>query len=219
MLKLAYFDNNFESPCLFHESLKKDFYIVSEKSSLNYPNVINNGPYDAIVLAMELNELDGLQLYEKIKSHINYNGCPIIFMAEDDADTVTLFGLQFGADDVVSRHWSPEIKAERIRQRVYRYVRDCIHQLSNLRIDKKRFKVTVNNEHIELSVTEFKLACCLISRYPNTTEFSEIFDVVWGEEMDEKNLHTHLSNLRKKLKGWNLSFKILNGKKIGIIAD
>lgn len=219
MLKLAYFDDDREMLKAFQTNLNKDFHVVTEESSINYPNVLERGPFDAIVIDLEMPNLDGFQLYEKILSHTDYNGCPIIFMTEDETDKTTLFALQLGAEDVIHRHWSPEIQAERIRQRVLRYLRDHIYQLDNLRVDKKRYKVTLDNRHIELSLTEFKLVCSLVSQYPTPAEFADIFQAVWGTEMDEKNLHTHLSNLRKKLKGWTLNFKTAGGRKIGIVQS
>lgn len=216
MFKLAYFDQNQETSNYFYESLKKDFQLIGEVQPRLYEKVLSQGPYDAIVISMELEGMDGLRLFEKIKTHSDYNGCPLIFVTDDESDNVTLFGLQFGADDVIYRGWSPDIKAERVRQKVFRYFKDYIYQLDNLRIDKKRYKVTINDQHVDLSLTEFKLLSCMVSRYPDPTGFTEIYKNVWGTEMDEKNLHTHLSNLRKKIKGWSLNLKTTFGKKIMI---
>jgi DNA-binding response OmpR family regulator len=217
MLKLAYFDDDRELLKQFQDNLDRDFEVVIEDKAINYPSVLERGPFDAIIIDLEMPLIDGFKLFEKILLHADYNGCPIIFMTEDETDQTTLSALKLGAEDVIHRHWSPDIQAERIKQKVNRYMRDHIYQLANLRIDKKRYKVTLDNRHIELSLIEFKLVCSLVSRYPRSADFSDVFKAVWGTEMDDKNLHTHLSNLRKKLKGWTLSFKTAGGRKIGIV--
>ncbi len=219
MLKLAYFHNDKNTLESFHQDLNKDFLVVPEELSSNYAEVLEQGPYDAIIIDIEMPRIDGFQLFEKITNHGHYNGCPVIFMTDDSSDKTTLFALQLGAEDVIHRRWSPEIRAERIRQRVKRYIKEYIYQIGNLRIDKKRYKVTVDNQHIILSITEFKLLCSLVSMYPAPIPFSDVMSTVWGDDMDEKNLHTHQSNLRKKLKGWHKTFKAIGGRQIGIVSN
>ena len=218
MLKLAYFDDDLSMLELFRENLSRDFHIVTERIATNYSAVLAKGPFDAIVIDIDMPVLDGIQLHDKILAHPDYNGCPVIFLTNDDSDNTVLFALKQGAEDVIHRKWSPEIMAERIRQKVNRYFKEYIFQLGDLRLDKKRYKVTLENNNIELSLTEFKLLNCLMSVHPEVVGFSEVFQTVWSQEMDEKNLHTHLSNLRKKLKGWAYTFKTVSGKKIGIIG-
>lgn len=219
MLKLAYFDDEKNILEQFTKHLITDFEVVVETVPYRYVDVLSSGHFDAIIIGMEMTDLDGIQLFEKVIHHSDYNGCPILFLTDDAQDNAILFGLQLGAEDVILRSWSPEIQAERVKQRVQRYIKQYIFQLNNLRVDKKRFKVTLNNNHIELSLTEFKLVCCLVSHYPNPAAFADIFVAVWGSDMDDKNLHTHLSNLRKKLRGWSLNFKTAGGRKVGIVAS
>lgn len=219
MIKLAYFD---EAPkrCLeFSNNLKNDFSIITETNPLAYSKVLSEGPLDAIIIDMDMPTLDGFQLFEKIQDHIHYNGCPIIFMTDDDSDRTTLFALQMGAEEVIHHEWSAEIVAERVNQRIQRYLKNYIYQLGNLRIDKKRYKVTLNNKHVELSLTEFKLVCLIISKHPGLIDFDELVEAVWASEVDEKNLHTHMSNLRKKLRDWTLTFKTQEERKIGVVSQ
>ncbi|MDA8213058.1 MAG: response regulator transcription factor [Clostridia bacterium] len=167
---------------------------------------------ELVILDVLLPELDGLEVCRQLRKETN---CPIIFLSCKGLEMDKVLGLAIGADDYVTKPFSPSellarVKAQLRRSRV-------LHQGSipakpedspcqvlkfpALEIDFRSHEVKFHNKPVSLSAKEFQLLA-LLARNPNqvlTTE--QIFDRIWGYDHngDTRTVMVHIRNLRKKV--------------------
>ncbi|MFY7994030.1 MAG: response regulator transcription factor [Bacteriovoracaceae bacterium] len=203
-MRLAVFDDEQENILTFKQDFSQDFNLVFEESSLNYEDVLKQGPFDAIVIDIHMPYLDGFKLFEKIQSHSSYNGCPLIYCTSDRTDSTNLDALKMGAADVINRFWSKEIIKERIIQQITKSNKKNILELRGLKLNLEEMRVELNGIHQELTLTQFKILKTVLKSYPHSVPTEQLVKAVWDNEQQSaiKSLATHLSNLRSRLPGW-----------------
>ena len=163
-------------------------------------------PFDLIVLDLMLPGIDGLEVAKKLKSKPDTRHIPIIMLTAkgEEADIVT--GLELGADDYVTKPFSPRILLARvkavIRRKMLEEVDDSsIIQIYELEIDPGKRKVLAKGSHVELTFTEFQVLY-LLARRPGWvfTRF-KIVDLIRGDDypVTDRSVDVQIVGLRKKL--------------------
>lgn len=205
-MRVAVFDDEVDNIKVFKENFSQDFDFVFEDSSLNYEDILKQGPFDAIVIDIHMPYLDGFKLFEKIQLSSFYNGCPLIYCTSDRTDSTNLGALKMGADDVINRFWSKDIIRERIFQQIMKYKRRNSLELHGLKVDLENMKVMLKEKLVELTFTQFKILTAVLKNHPHSVPKEQLVKIVWDTEHESviKSLATHLSNLRARLEGWNL---------------
>jgi two-component system phosphate regulon response regulator PhoB len=125
-------------------------------------------------------------------------------VASGDADIVA--GLELGAEDYVTKPFSPRVLVARVR-RLLRRVREAkreaegILRRGDLVIDPERFEVRVAGRPVELTATEFAVLLALARRPGWVLRRSQIIDLVKGEDypVTERAVDVHIANIRRKL--------------------
>lgn len=203
-MRVAVFDDEVDNIQVFKQNFSQDFEFVFEDSSLNYEDILKQGPFDAIIIDIHMPYLDGFKLFEKIKSHSLYNGCPLIYCTSDRTNSTNLDALKMGADDVINRFWSKEIIRERIIQQITKYKKKNILELHGLKVDLEQMRVELHGKHLELTFTQFKILTTILKNYPHSVPTEQLVRTVWDNDHLSviKSLATHLSNLRSRLPGW-----------------
>ena len=163
-------------------------------------------PFDLIVLDLMLPGIDGLEVAKKLKSKPDTRHIPIIMLTAkgEEADIVT--GLELGADDYVTKPFSPRILLARvkavIRRKMLEEVDDSsIIQIYELEIDPGKRKVLAKGLYVELTFTEFQILY-LLARRPGWvfTRF-KIVDLIRGDDypVTDRSVDVQIVGLRKKL--------------------
>lgn len=160
---------------------------------------------DYIILDIMLPDMDGIDVCREIRRR---NNIPILILSARGSDTDKVLGLGFGADDYMTKPFSLSELLARINAHFRRYdslstERDLTHllRLSNLEIDKKAYKVTLNGNEVSLSAKEFDLLFYLASHKNQVFSKSQLLDAIWGyaEYGDENTVTVYIRRLREKI--------------------
>jgi two-component system phosphate regulon response regulator PhoB len=192
---------------LVRYNLARDGYrVVCAASGEQALNKAGSEPFDLILLDLMLPGIDGLEVAKKLKNKPETRHIPIIMLTAkgEEADIVT--GLELGADDYVTKPFSPRILVARVKAVIRRNLQEevddsSIIQIYELEIDPGKRKVLAKGLHVELTFTEFQILY-LLARRPGWvfTRF-KIVDSVRGDDypVTDRSVDVQIVGLRKKL--------------------
>jgi len=158
-----------------------------------------------IVLDLMLPEVDGLEVCKILRRDPNTATIPIIMLTARAAEMDRVLGLELGADDYVTKPFSPRELLLRIKKLLVRTQssEDTSAELrmGELTLDVGRHEVTVAGEPLVLTATEFKLLEILIRRRGRVQTRDRLLQDVWGYDnpIDSRTVDTHMRRLREKL--------------------
>jgi two-component system, OmpR family, alkaline phosphatase synthesis response regulator PhoP len=160
---------------------------------------------DLVVLDLMLPELDGLMVCQAMRSDPRTAAVPIIMVTArgDEADRIT--GLELGADDYVTKPFSPKELAARVSALLRRMQRtgppSAILHYGPIRIDADRHTVTVNDEEVRLTAKEFLLLQYLLQHRGRVLSRDLLLTDVWGYQYTggTRTVDVHIRRLREKL--------------------
>ncbi len=174
--------------------------------------------FDLVVLDLMLPGLDGLEVAKTLKSDPKTRSIPIVMLTAkgEDADVVT--GLELGADDYVTKPFSPRVLVARVKavlRRQGRAVVDDAQVLSihGIEIDPGRRSVTAGGKPIDLTFTEFQLLHVLARRPGWVFTRAQIVDSVRGSDypVTDRSVDVQVVGLRKKLGDHGRSIETVRG--------
>jgi two-component system alkaline phosphatase synthesis response regulator PhoP len=160
---------------------------------------------DLIILDLMLPGIDGLEVCKKLKSDVKTEQIPVVMLTAkgDESDIVT--GLELGAEDYVTKPFSPKILIARVRRILHRAVsRDLeksIIRKRDLTIDPGRREVLVKGKPVDLTFTEFNILYALVKRPGLVFTRYQIIDAVHGDNylVTDRAVDVQIVSLRKKL--------------------
>jgi two-component system phosphate regulon response regulator PhoB len=161
---------------------------------------------DVIVLDLMLPGIDGFEVCKILKSDADLSHVPIIMLTAkgEDADQVT--GLELGADDYVTKPFSPRVLTARIRTALRRRSQKPASEeetinIGDINISPGRHQVAVQDEPVDLTHTEFRLLYFLAKRPGWVFSRDQIIDEVHGSDyaVTDRSVDVLVSGLRKKL--------------------
>jgi two-component system alkaline phosphatase synthesis response regulator PhoP len=161
---------------------------------------------DLIVLDLMLPGIDGLEVTRRLENDPNTKHLPIVMLTAkgEEADIVT--GLELGADDYVTKPFSPRILVARVRAVLRRKVKESpgdtsVIRIHDLIIDPRRHEVLVNGEPVKLTFTEFGILNYMARRPGWVFTRFQIVDAVKGEDypVTDRSVDVQIVGLRKKL--------------------
>jgi two-component system phosphate regulon response regulator PhoB len=160
---------------------------------------------DLIVLDLMLPEIDGLEVCKILRRDPATVAIPILMLTAKAAEMDRVLGLELGADDYVTKPYSPRELVLRIRKLLKRlkaadeageHIR-----LGVLEIDIPRHSAMVENKPVTLTATEFNLLALLAKRRGRVQTRERLLQDVWGYEtaIDTRTVDTHMRRLREKV--------------------
>ncbi len=159
---------------------------------------------DLIILDIMLPGMDGLSLYAQMKEGDSAAHIPVLFLTAKAQLEDRLAGLQLGADDYMTKPFSPKELVLRVRNILARS-RSAATQLiirkGPLLLDKNSLRASANGENIDLTTTEFKLLAYLMERENKLQDRYELQKEIFGyaDTTQSRALDTHIKRLRQKL--------------------
>jgi two-component system alkaline phosphatase synthesis response regulator PhoP len=187
---------------LAHEGFK----IVQADSGEDGLNKAKANNPDLILLDLMLPGMNGLDVCRIIKSDDEMRSIPVIMLTARDEDVDIITGLEVGADDYITKPFSPRVLIARIRAMLRRHIKtekvgsEPI-RFGELNVDPKRHQVTVDNKPIQLTLTEFQLLMLLIRRPGWVFSRSQLIDDLreGHHVITDRAIDVQIANLRKKL--------------------
>ena len=157
-----------------------------------------------IILDLMLPRLDGMEVCRALRAE---SSVPIIMLTALVEEDDRLAGLDLGADDYVTKPFSPRELAARVRAVLRRSDRDALEagpqvfSAGSIQIDLRRRSVSVADSEIKLTPTEFRTLALLVREPGRTFSRDQIIDKVFGYDFDgfDRTVDAHVSSLRRKL--------------------
>ena len=159
---------------------------------------------DLIILDWMLPGMSGIEFARKLKSDELSKAIPIIMLTARGEEADKVRGLEVGADDYVTKPFSPRELNARIkavlRRRAPQMTDDPI-EVSGLRLDPMTHRVSGNGATLDLGPTEFRLLHYLMSNPERVHSRSQVLDRVWGDRVfvEDRTVDVHIRRLRRAL--------------------
>lgn len=158
-----------------------------------------------VLLDIMMPELDGLATTIKIRREMNI---PIIILSAKSEDTDKITGLNFGADDYVTKPFNPLELMARVKSQVRRYTslgsmagRSGILKTGNLELDPETRELRVDGEPVKLTATEYGIVLFLMRNMGRVLSIEQIYQHVWNEPSysAENTVPVHIRRIREKI--------------------
>ena len=162
---------------------------------------------DVVLLDLMLPGMDGLEVCRRLRAEDTGTDLPVIMLTAKGEETDVVLGLEMGADDYITKPFSPREVLARVRALLRRKERDKSSQerkriqVHDLALDSERFEVTLGDEPLNLTRAEFRLLWALCSRPGRVFTRDELVDrITAGESLIiDRNVDVHISAIRRKL--------------------
>jgi len=163
------------------------------------------GIYDIILVDLMLPNTNGYEIIQEIRKKLEI---PIIVVSARNEDIDKIRGLGFGADDYLTKPFSPAELAARVKSHIKRYERLMGKKVPNeiinhkgLEINTAAHRVYINGKEIQMTTKEYDFLLYLASNPNIVLSKEQIFDTIWGEEYygDTATVAVHIQKIRKKI--------------------
>ncbi|SET37238.1 DNA-binding response regulator, OmpR family, contains REC and winged-helix (wHTH) domain [Natronincola peptidivorans] len=165
-----------------------------------------NQEYDLIILDLMLPKIDGFEICRQIRREKNI---PILMVSAKKEDIDKIRGLGLGADDYMTKPFSPSELVARVKAHISRYERLTGNKQENsdeievkgLMIDKSSRRVFINGKEVILTTKEFDLLVFLASNPNRVFKKEELFEKLWGldSQGDISTVTVHIRKIREKI--------------------
>ncbi len=161
--------------------------------------------FDLVILDIMLPGMDGFQVCNEIR---NVKDIPILMVSAKKEDIDKIRGLGFGADDYITKPFSPGELVARVKAHLTRYERlvggatkNRIIEIRGLKIDQDARKVFLNDEEKQLTAREYDMLLYFVQNPNKAIPKKELFSAVWGMESfgDISTVTVHINKLRDKI--------------------
>ncbi len=159
---------------------------------------------DMVILDLMMPGLDGLEVCRELRSDPTTRGLPIIMLTARAAEADRVVGLELGADDYVTKPFSPRELVARVKAVLRRTAgREETQQIrcGDLVIDAERHEVSCAGKRVDLTATEFKILQYLASRAGRVASRDNIIDAALSRDaaIFDRTIDVHITSIRKKL--------------------
>jgi phosphate regulon transcriptional regulator PhoB len=159
---------------------------------------------DVVVLDIMLPGMSGFEVCQKLRKNPECREMAVLMLTARGETPERVKGLEVGADDYVTKPFSPKelvLRVKAVLRRLRAAGRGEMIEFEGLRIDKSTFEVRVDGQRLELTATEFKLLTILVERRGRVQTRERLLYDVWGynNAIDTRTVDTHVRRLREKL--------------------
>jgi len=181
--------------------------------------IIRQSAIDLIVLDLMLPGMDGLEVTKLLKRDEKKFNIPIIMLTAKGEESDIVTGLELGADDYLSKPFSPKILIARIRTILRRnkkkmyFNKDVIKLEGGMVIDFAKYLVSIDGDGVNLTLSEFDLLSFLARKKGWVFTRGQIVDAIRGENyaVTERSVDVIITGLRKKLKKYAFVIETVRG--------
>lgn len=187
---------------------KEGYQITTAADGENAYETASTQAFDFIILDIMLPLMDGIEVTRKLRQ--DKNDTPILLLTAKDESIDRILGLEIGADDYLTKPFSPReviarMKAifRRIEPRGIKDSEQPTEMLTagEIHCDLANFQVTINDDPIELTPKEFELLAYFMKRKGRVIDRDTLLDRIWHFDFDGQNriVDVHISHLREKI--------------------
>ncbi len=164
--------------------------------------VVDESQPNLVILDLGLPGMDGLDVCRELRKK---SDLPIIILTARGEESDKLIGLELGADDYITKPFSPKELVARVRAVLRRMEKSTsneeIFQVGKVRVDVLKMRLTIDDSAIELTPTEFELLLTLARQPGRIFTRSQLLDAIHGVSFDsyERAIDAHIKNIRRKI--------------------
>lgn len=188
----------------FH--LEKEGYVTLEaKDGEEALSMAKQEIPDLIVLDLMLPKISGLDVCKKLKSDVKTAGIPIVMLTAKQDEIDMILGLEMGADDYISKPFSPRNLLARVKAVLRRTIKGANNQgeltFGNLRMNFEQYEVWLNDTKLYFTLKEFDLLKFFVTNVDKIFSRDQLLEKVWGYDYygDTRTVDVHVRHLRAKL--------------------
>jgi two-component system alkaline phosphatase synthesis response regulator PhoP len=191
---------------LVRYNLEKDGYqLLASGDGVTGLAQIRKAPPDLLILDLMLPKLSGLEICKEIRKDTSLNRLPILILTAKGEEADRVVGLELGADDYVTKPFSPRELVARVKALLRRSEpgapAEKLLEIGVLRIDPAAYRVTRGGKPVAMSTLEFRLLYFLAARPNRVFTRDQLLDAVWGTErfVTPRSVDVYVRRLREKI--------------------
>ena len=201
-------------------TLLRDGYEVVEAETAEVAlEKIDNSLPDLVLVDWMLPGMDGIDLAKRLRRDELTAHLPIVMLTARGEEADKLQSFAGGIDDYITKPFSPRELLARLKALLRRSGRpkNNLIQASGICLDLNSYRITINDQEIQISPTEYKLLEVLMRNPNRAFERSQLLDRVWGRKVyvEERTVDVHMLRLRKILKPYGLDATLQTVRGIG----
>ena len=192
-----------DSTCIYLQAA--GYGILKAYDGLSALDMLTENEVDLLILDIMMPEMDGISTLLKVRESRNI---PVILLSAKSEDADKVLGLTAGADDYITKPFSPTELAARVKSQLRRCTvlggavpeKEKI-RIDGLEIDTKAKQVTVDGEAVKLTKIEYKILELLCKNRGRVFSADEIYTKVWNEDsfMSDNTVAVHVRHIREKI--------------------
>ena len=184
---------------------KEGFEATTSPDGEDALRLIKKDKFNLIILDLMLPGIQGMELCKILKSSDKSANVPIIMLTAKDDELDKVLGLEMGADDYITKPFSPRELLARIRAVLRRAeetpLSDKILKIGDIEINADTYQVRKRGKPVNLSVTEFKLLFYLVQKRGRIFNRDMLLNAVWDDEsfVEPRTVDVHIRRLRTQI--------------------
>ena len=190
--------------------LKSQGYVVFQPADgLEGLKALEENEIDLAIVDVMMPKMDGITMTAKLREKYDF---PVIFLSAKSEEVDKILGLNMGADDYITKPFTPMELLARVNSHLRRYHRFLdrlsskqaenprIHRLGGLEVNEETVEVMVDDKPVKVTPIEFKILLLLIQNPGRVFPAEEIYERVWNERaINTDTVMVHIRNLREKI--------------------
>jgi DNA-binding response OmpR family regulator len=190
---------------LKHYLDKENFILKDASDGYSGLKKMRTEDFDLIILDIMLPEMDGLEVCKELRSNPKTSSIPIIMLTAKTEEADKIVGLELGADDYVTKPFSPKELMARVKALLRRVERkpeeQKAYRYGKLTLDLSKHEVTFDGKPVQLTSKEFDLLNCLLRSKGRVLSRDYLMDEVWGYDYygGMRTVDVHIRRLREKI--------------------
>ena len=190
--------------------LKSQGYVVFQAADgLEGLKALEENEIDLAIVDVMMPKMDGITMTAKLREKYDF---PVIFLSAKSEEVAKILGLNMGADDYITKPFTPMELLARVNSHLRRYHRFLdrlsskqaenprIHRLGGLEVNEETVEVMVDDKPVKVTPIEFKILLLLIQNPGRVFPAEEIYERVWNERaINTDTVMVHIRNLREKI--------------------
>ena len=183
---------------------KANYTIETFQDPESFFKFLKNSKPDLLILDLMLPDSDGMDICRYMKKTEQFSSIPIIMLTAKSDETDKILGLEMGADDYVTKPFSPRELVARVNavlRRKSQVIEEKMEIGTLIEIFPRKFETTVDGKKVDLTTTEFRILKTLASRVGWVFSREQLLDELWGHDkvVIDRTIDVHIKHLREKL--------------------
>lgn len=177
------------------------FQVLSAYDGATALEMIQQKPVDLVILDIMMPKMFGTEVCRQIRKA---SGLPVIILSAKSSEEDRIAGLELGADDYVTKPFSPKEVVARVKtvlRRTCAQTENTIFELGKLRVNPKAYEVFIEDEQVRMTPREIELIAFLMGRAGKAIAREEILNTVWGFDYygNVRTVDTLMARIRRKI--------------------